>query len=142
MKNSNSAAALTANPMPSRALQHAPQSAARADRLGASGELAEKQHGLRLERNVAAGRRQHPHRGVGVRGMPAGELRVVVELIVRVPAEDDVAESEVLVECRQELVAAQILSPQDPVGVEDADLDVFDAALDQKVADFGVLLHG
>ena len=55
----------------------------------------------------ALGLRQHPHHGVGIGGVPAGEVRVVVQLIVRVPAQDHVAEPEMLVERRQELVAAR-----------------------------------
>ncbi len=37
------------------ALEHAPQGAARADRFGAPGELAEKEHGLGFEGDVALG---------------------------------------------------------------------------------------
>ena len=52
------------------------------------------------------------------------------------------AEAAERAERRQKLVAAQIFSAQYPVGVEDPDLDVLDAALDQKIADFDVLLQG
>ena len=73
--------------------------------------------------------RQHAHRGIGIGGVPAREFRVVVELVVRVPAQDHVAEPEILVERRQEFIAAEIFPAHDAVGVEDADLDVLDAAL-------------
>ena len=61
---------------------------------------------------------------VGIGGVPAGERDVVVELVVGVPAEDDVAEAEALFERGQELVARHVLAAQDAVDVEDADLDV------------------
>ena len=123
------------------ALEHAPQGAARADRFGAPGELAEKECGLRLEGDVAPGFGQDAHGGIGVGGVPAGEPGVVVELVVRVPAENHVAEAEILVERREEFIAAQVFAAQDAVGVDDADLDVLDAALGQKIANLDVLLH-
>jgi hypothetical protein len=47
-----------------------------------------------------------------------------------------------LVERRHELIASEIFPAQDPVGIEDPDLDVLDATLGQKVTDFDILLHG
>ena len=124
------------------ALEHTPQRAARADRFGAPGELAEKEYGFRFEGDVALGVGQHTHGGVGIGGVPAGELRVVVELVVGVPAENHVAEAEILVDRRQEFVAAQVFAAQDAVGVDDADFDVLDAALGQELTNLGILLHG
>jgi hypothetical protein len=120
-------------------VQYAPQGAARADGFGASGELTQKERGLGLEGDVAAGRRQDTDGGVGIGGVPAGEFGVVVELVVGVPAENHIAEAHVLVEGRQKLVAAEIFSPQDAVGIEDADLDVLDGALGQKAANVDIL---
>ncbi len=74
--------------------------------------------------------------------MPAGKFRVVVELIVRIPAQNHIAKSEILLETRQELIAAQIFSAHDPVGVENTDLYVLDAAFGQQLNDIGVLLQG
>lgn len=39
-------------------------------------------------------------------------------------------------------VFSAIFAAHDPVGIEDPDLDVLDAALGQNVADFDGLLHG
>ena len=66
--------------------------------------------------------------------MPAGKLHVVVQLIVRVPAQDDVAEPEAFVQNGQKLVAAQVLPAQDAIRVENADLDVLDALLSHERA--------
>ncbi len=115
-------------------LEYAPQRAARTDRLGAPRELAEIQGRFRLEGNIALGCGQDPHRGIGVGGVPAGERRVVIQLVVRVPAENHVAESQILIERRHELIASEIFPAQDSVGIEDPDLDVLDATLGQKVA--------
>jgi hypothetical protein len=64
--------------------------------------------------------------------VPARELGVVVELIIRIPAQDDVAESKALLECREEFIARQVLAAHDAVGIEHADLDVLDAAFGQN----------
>jgi hypothetical protein len=124
------------------ALEHAPQGAARADRFGAAGELAEKEYGFGFEGDVALGLGQHAHGGIGIGGVPAGELCIVVELVVRVPAENHVAEAEVFVEPREEFIAAEVFAAQDAVGVGDSDFDMFDAAVGQKFTNLGVLLHG
>jgi hypothetical protein len=67
----------------------------------------------------------------------AGELRVVIQLIVRIPAEYHVAESQTFIERRQELVAAQILPAQNSVAIEDSDLHMLDAGGGQRVAKVG-----
>jgi hypothetical protein len=81
-----------------------------------------------LERDVAARVGQHAHRRVGVGRVPARVLRVVVELVVGIPAEHDVAEAEAARQRGQELLARHVLAAHDPVDVEDADLDVVDLA--------------
>jgi hypothetical protein len=73
--------------------------------------------------------------------VPAGVLHVVVELIVRVPAEHDVAEAETLVERREELVPAHVLAAHDAVVVEHADLDVVELALLDDLAGIGRRTH-
>jgi hypothetical protein len=60
--------------------------------------------------------------------VPAGVGDVVVELVVGIPAEDDVAEAEAVVEGREELVPRHVLAAQDAVEVEDADLDVVEVS--------------
>ncbi len=81
-------------------LEHAPQCAARADRFRAPGKLSQKKRRFRFEWNVPPGRGQDTHGGIGIGGVPAGERGVVIELVVRVPAEDHVAKSEILIERR------------------------------------------
>ena len=58
--------------------------------------------------------------------MPAGVLDAgaLVELIVGVPAQDHVAETEALVEGGEQLLAAHVLATQHAVDVENAHLDV------------------
>ena len=122
-------------------LQHTPQHPSRTDRFRAPCKLAQKKHGFRLERNVALSRWKDPHRRIRIGGMPAGKFRVVVQLIVRIPAQNHIAKSEILLKTRQELVPTQILSAHDPVGVEDADLYVLNAAFGQQLNDIGVLFQ-
>ena len=121
--------------------QHTPQHPSRTDRFRAPRKLAQKKHGFRLEWNVALSRRKNPHRGIRIGGMPAGKFRVVVELIVRIPAQNHIAKSKILLDARQELVPAQIFSAHDPVGVENADLYVLNGAFRQQLDDIGVLLQ-
>jgi hypothetical protein len=73
--------------------------------------------------------------------VPAGVLHVVVELIVRIPAEYDVAEAKALVERREELVPPHVLAAHDAVVVEHADLDVIELALLDDLAGVGRRTH-
>ena len=61
--------------------------------------------------------------------MPARHFDVVVELIVAVPAEHDVAEAKTLFQRRQEFVAAHVFAAHDAIDVEHADLDVVESLL-------------
>lgn len=61
---------------------------------------------------------------------------------VGVPAEDHVAKPEVLLKCREKLVTTQIFTAHDPVGIEDPDLNVLDAAFGQKLSNFRRGFHG
>ena len=83
-----------------RPVEDAAQRAARAGRLRIAGELAEKEGQVVLEGNEPHGLRENAHGGVRIGGVPAGERRVVVELVVRIPAEHDVAKAEALFERR------------------------------------------
>jgi hypothetical protein len=67
---------------------------------------------------------------------------VVIELVVGVPAEHDVAEAEPAVERRFELGPRHVLAAQDPVDVEDADLDVLEIALRHDGARIAGILDG
>ena len=78
---------------------------------------------------VAAGRGIDARGGVGIGGVPAGERALVVELIVGIPAQHDVAEAEALIERADELVAGEIFSANDPIEIDDAELDVRQAPL-------------
>jgi hypothetical protein len=66
--------------------------------------------------------------------VPARVLHVVVDLVLAVPAEHDVAEAKAAVERRQEFFTREVLPSHDPVDVEDADLDVGRAALLDEAA--------
>ena len=81
-----------------------------------------------------AGVGQDAHGCVRIGGVPAGVVDVVVELVVRIPAEHHVAEAEALLERREELVAADVLAAQDAVDVDDPDLDVRVPALFDEAA--------
>jgi hypothetical protein len=114
-------------------LEHAPQRAPGANLLGAPAEFPQHQNGFGLVGDVAPGLGNDAYRGIGIGGVPARELGVVVELVVRIPAQNHVAESHVLVERGEKLIAIEILAAQDAVGIEDADLDVLDPALSQSL---------
>ena len=124
-----------------RPLEHPPQGAARTDRFGAAGEFPKEQGRLRFVGNLAARGRQDAHRRIGIGGVPAGVLDIVEQLVVRIPAEDHVAEADPLVERRQELVAAEIFAAHDAVAVEHADLDVLDPSVAQKCGGIDGVLH-
>ncbi len=117
-----------------RLVDDAAEHAARADLLGLLGELAQEEQRAVLVRQVAAGVGQQAHGRIGIGGVPAGVGDVVVELVVGIPAQHDVAEADAGLEAGKELVAAQILAAQDAVGVEDADLDVAEIALADDLA--------
>jgi len=74
--------------------------------------------------------------------VPTRVAGVVEQLIVRVPAEDDVAEPEILVERREEFLAAEILAAHDPIAVEYTYLDMLDIASRQVGSNINVLLTG
>ena len=89
-----------------------------------SSALAEKEQHVALERQRAAGLGKEPHLGIWVSRVPAGEAGVVVQLVVCVPPQHHVAESESLLECGEKLRTVDPLAAQDAVVVEHADLDV------------------
>ena len=62
--------------------------------------------------------------GVGKAVLPAGDLGVVVALVLRVPAEHHVAEAEALLGSAKELVAVEDLAAQDAVDVAGRHLDL------------------
>ncbi|MNT10471.1 hypothetical protein D3C72_1453030 [compost metagenome] len=81
-----------------------------------------------FQRQPAAALRHDPELGVGVGGVPAGVLGVVVELVVEVPAEHDVAECQSRAQGPEKLVATQILAQHDAVHVGQAYLDMRERA--------------
>ena len=114
------------------AVYHTPQQGTRAHRFGGRGKLPEEEQPPVLERQRPTGIGQDAGRCIRVTGVPARVLDVVVELVLAIPAEHDVAEAEAAVERRQEFFARDVLAAQDAVDVEDAHLDVLYAAfLDQ-----------
>jgi hypothetical protein len=60
--------------------------------------------------------------------VPACEGGFVVELVGRVPAKDDVAEFEALLQRVEEFVARQVFSANNAVEVHDPELDMGQAA--------------
>ena len=74
---------------------------------------------------------------IGIGGVPAGVCDVVVELVVGVPAQHHVAEAEAALQRREELGLRHVLAAQDAVDVEDADLDMGQAALLDDLAGVG-----
>ena len=79
-------------------LQNAAQRPARADALVLAGEFAEHQRQIIFKRQQAGRLRQQAHRGVRISGMPARHRDIVVQLIVAVPTEHDVAEAVALLQ--------------------------------------------
>ena len=73
---------------------------------------------------------------VGEALVPAGERRVVVADVLRVPAEHDVAEAEAAFGRGLELVLVDVLAAQDAVDVGDGDLDAGAGRLADRVDDF------
>ena len=65
--------------------------------------------------------------------MPAGQCRVVVALVVHVPAKDNVAESETAFCRREELVLVQVLAAQHAVDVRNGHLDALSGSLANRV---------
>src|SRR5882672_244499 len=76
----------------------------------------------------SAGRGSNACDRVGKGAVPAGEIAFVVELVVGVPAEDNVAEIEPRLQRAQKLLARQILSANDAIEIDDPELDVGQAA--------------
>ena len=84
-------------------VEYPTEGGARPNRSGWTVELAEKQDRI-FEGQLTAGLGQYPNGSIRVARVPAGELHVVVELVIGIPAEHDVTESEATVEGREELV--------------------------------------
>lgn len=124
------------------AIQRAMQQAARADVGRGAFELGqEQQHvlaaGPLLQRQPAAGAGHDAQLGIGIGRVPAGVLGVVVELVVQVPAEHHVAESQPAAQRGQEFVAPDVLAQHDAIDVGQADLDMRErAGLDQPLRVF------
>ncbi|KAG0739421.1 hypothetical protein G6F31_018114 [Rhizopus arrhizus] len=114
-------------------VQRAVQQPARTDGARVALEFRqEQQHvfaaGPLFKRQPAPGLRHDAQLGVGVGGVPAGVLGVVVELVIEVPAEHHVAERQAGAQRAQELVASQVLAQHDAVDVGQAHLDMRERA--------------
>ena len=123
------------------ALENAAQQSARTQRLSRAGEFGEEEQHVALDRNRAAGLRQDAAGRVGIGGVPAGEGGIVVELVVGIPAQHDVAEAEAVIERGEEFLARDIFAAQHAVEIDDADLDVAEVALLDQTARVGARLH-
>ena len=111
------------------ALEHAAQGAAWAHGFGGRSEFAEKKQHPVLEGMSRQTVRQQSHRRIREPRVPAGELDVVVELVVGIPTKDHVAKAKALVQCAKELFLRHVFAAQDAIDVEDADLDVAEATV-------------
>ena len=89
-------------------------------------EVHEERRGVGLRGDDAKGVEVDQRVSVRVAGVPSGDLRVVVEDVADVPAEDDVAEAEARLGDAPELVERDVLAAEDAVDVEAADLDLLD----------------
>jgi hypothetical protein len=111
------------------AREHALQHLAAVERVGNllpvldAHEVAEEEVDAAVPRDVAMGREVDAGERVRVTLVPAGRRRVVVALVVHVPAVHDVAEAEAALDGGDELVLVQDLAAQDAVDVRDRDLD-------------------
>jgi hypothetical protein len=94
-------------------------------------EVEQEGGGVRLPGNDPPGGEVDPGLGVGVPGVPAGDLPVVVELVRQIPPEDDVAESEPALGRGEELVERDVLSAPDAVDVDAPLLGLGDPLLHQ-----------
>ena len=131
LNHSNSMPAIASKPSFSARFEHALQGLARADRVGRAvgvDELAEEERHAVVPGHVARGVEVDARQRVGKAVLPAGDLGVVVALVVRVPAEHHVAEAEAALGVRlggaEELVDVQVLAAQDAVDVAARDLDL------------------
>ena len=113
-----------------RSLDHLLEEVARACRVGLAVlgvEVDEKVRRVRSVRENAKGRRVDSSQGVRIARFPSGDRCVVVELVAHVPSEDDVAETEALLQRGPEFFEADVLASQHSVDVETSDLDLLDA---------------
>src|SRR6185312_7015387 len=86
-----------------------------------------------LEGQLAAALRENAHVRIRVTCVPAREADVVVQLVVGIPAQHDVAEAQSFLQAGEELLPREILAPEDAVEIEHTDLDVTCAArLDER----------
>ena len=122
-------------------LDHPAQHASGAKLVGRWRELAKEEQGAVLERDVAAAFRQYADRRVRVARVPAGIGDVVVKLIVGIPAQHHVTETEAAIEGREELSRRHVLAAHDAVDIEQADLDVAELALFHDLAGAGGVGH-
>src|SRR6185437_6938229 len=110
------------------ALDDAAQEAARTQGLRRRREFGEKEQGLRLEGDFAAALRHDACRRVGIGGVPPRIRQIVDELVIRIPAQHDVAKAETALERRKELVARYVLAAHHPVDIDEPQLDMAEAA--------------
>src|SRR5688500_3461271 len=89
-------------------------------------EIDEERRRVRLPWRKAQRRPVDGGVRIGIARVPASDLRVIVEDVADIPAENDIAEAEALVDHVPELLERNELAPQDPVDVEPSDLDLLD----------------
>src|SRR6185312_27043 len=96
------------------ALQHLPaiERIRRIAAVLAYHEFAEKEVYVVVPGHLAMRAEVDPRQRIGEALVPAGVCRVVVALVVAIPAEHDVAEAEAAFERRLELVLVQVLAAQ------------------------------
>src|SRR5262249_4456707 len=88
-----------------------------------------KEKSVAFERQCATRVRKNSHRRVRIARVPAGVLRVVVELILRVPSDDDIAKTEPALERRKKFRLRDVLAAQNAVDIDAGDFNVRETAL-------------
>ena len=135
LNHSNSMPAIGITPSFSARFKHALQDLARADRerraVGVD-ELAQEEGHVAVPGHAARRAQVQPRQRVGEAMLPAGDLGVVVALVLAVPAEHHVAEAEAAFHRAEELVLVQVLAAQDAVDVAAGDLDLVRAVLARR----------
>ena len=126
-----------------RALQHAFQHLPRAQRkrlllaVFLPHEVTQEERHVVIPRHMTMRTEIDARHRVGKALVPAGDLRVVVTDVLRIPAEHDVAKTEAAVGGRRELVLVHVLAAEDAVDVGDGHFDAGPRRLADRLDHFG-----
>ena len=87
-------------------------------------EIGDKKCRARLPGDLPEGANVNFRRGVGKASMPAGDRRLIIQFICRIPAENNIAEAEALFQCRFKLLNIDVFPPHDTVYIKNAQFDL------------------